>query len=248
MKHECDCPPHPIFCVAENKQSRNSSVPKLPDIKPSDPYFLPGYTGCTPKTGPQRLFEYGKTYGHYTHRQLSDHPIGGSRLCQLPQDQYIKPVETELNPLHNDCCTDPVVETVEVLPEVPEGTFCNPHRSIEPHFIPGYTGFVPGSGIKRSNGIGETYGRMSHILLCKNDIAGNRLRPIYEPLPNEILREEDMKFFCNRHELNRIDIRRRVGSLPGYAEHIPRAWLRHGKNSTTIANNCIAEFEKMLNG
>lgn len=186
----------------------------------AQPHFKPGYTGYTPGALYNML---GQTYGHYTHKLLNDHRVCGNRLCRIPGDfcfpsQFSTPADKN-----------------------------NPHETLEPHFIPGYTGFTPGSGIRRAESIGETYGKMTHIKLAKHFLKGSRLRPIHEYPDEYIAREEDVKFYNYEHELTRDDIKRKSRVLPGYTGHIPRARFRYGKNGSHTAEECIAEFQQILN-
>lgn len=193
---------------------------RLEYTKPQ-PHFKPGYTGYTPGRVEHML---GKTYGQYINELLNSHPVAGSRLSRIPGD-YVIPGSQDQPPDTRD----------------------NPHSTLEPHFVPGYTGFTPGSGIRRSEGFGQTYGRMTHIKLAKHFLRGSRLRPIFDYPAEYVAKEEDDKFYSYEHELTRDNIKRRVGLMPGYAGHVPRAVFRHGKNGTKIAEEAIAEFQKIIN-
>lgn len=184
------------------------------------PHFKPGYTGYTPGALYNML---GQTYGQYTHKLLNDHRVGGNRLCQIPGDFFI-----------SSYCS-------------PVADLNNPHQTLDPHFIPGYTGFTPGSGIRRSESFGETYGRMTHVKLAKHFLKGSRLRPIHEYPDEYIAKEEDTKFYNYEHELTRDDIKRRTRMLPGYAGHVPRARFKYGKTGSQIAEESISEFQQIMN-
>ena len=186
----------------------------------SQPHFIPGYTGYTPGALYNSL---GQTYGHYTHKLLNDHRVGGNRLCRIPGDF---------------CFPSQFSQAADVN---------NPHQTLEPHFIPGYTGFTAGSGVMRAESFGETYGKTTHVNLAKHFLKGSRLRPIHEYPEDYTAREEDVKFYNYEHELTRDDIKRRTRVLPGYTGHIPRARFRNGKSGSQVAEECIAEFQQILN-
>lgn len=228
------CPINPLkACCGDNKadyqHAPTRELETYVDTRERDrlrhttpqPHFNPGYTGYTHGSVDNMT---GITYGYFTKAALTKHPVAGNRLSHIPGDFII-----------------PIVKNPERRPED------NPHTTLEPRFVPGYTGFTPGSGIRRSEGFGETYGRMTHIDLAKHFLRGSRLRPIHDYPREYALNEEDVKFYCYQHELTRDDIRRRAGLVPGYAGHVPRARFRHGKNGTTIATESIAEFQKILN-
>ncbi|XP_035205248.1 protein FAM166B-like [Stegodyphus dumicola] len=219
-----------MFCHNGDTLEANygsSLVQDLSSMETPQPHFIPGYTGCTPGAGPQRHFTFGGTYGHYTHDLLIDHPVGGGRLSVLAGDNRI--IKQCVDRHHVD----------------PKKLQDNPHYTLEPHVMPGYTGWIPGSGVKRSDVIGETYGRMSHIRFAKHPIAGDRLRPIHHRKPETVASEEEVKFFCYLHEITANDLKRRAGTVPGYTGHIPRATFRFGKCMTKITHEATAEFEKI---
>ncbi|GFT86837.1 uncharacterized protein NPIL_101531 [Nephila pilipes] len=191
------------------------------------PYFVAGYTGWTPGSGPQRQFIIGDSSGRYTHELLHDHRVAGSRMNPLQSD--LKFVNLFVSPPR----------------QKPKLRLDNPHKALEPYFIPGYTGFTPGSGIRRSDGVGENYGTMTHIRLAKHAVGGNRLSSIYNEPPDDIADREEVKFYCNKHELTWKDIRRWHKKVPGYAGHIPRELFHFGKSGSEIGCIATAEFEKI---
>ncbi|XP_015921744.1 ciliary microtubule inner protein 2B-like [Parasteatoda tepidariorum] len=195
---------------------------------PSQPYFLPGYTGWTPLTGPKRHFVIGETYGHYTHDLLHGHRVGGGRLNPVTED--IRFINTFPYPPHQD----------------PRFFLDNPHKPLDPYFMPGYTGWTPGSAIKRTNAIGDTYGRMTHTLLAKHRVGGDRLRPVNEQPREYVLEEEEVKFYCNKHEVTGNEVRRRFNMVPGYTGHVPRAQFRYGKTRNKTGREGTADFERIM--
>lgn len=192
---------------------------------PPQPHFVPGYTGWTPGCGPRRNFVLGQTSGHYTHELLHKHPVAGGRLNPLIEDlRFVNSFKA------------PAIQRPSE----------NPHKPLDPFFVPGYTGTIPGSGNKRFESVGETYGRMSHVRLAKHRVAGNRLRPVNKETSDYVAKREEAKFYCDKHEITANDPKRRFGMVPGYTGHVPRALFRYGKTMAKISNDCIAEFEQMM--
>ncbi|GFV79451.1 uncharacterized protein TNCV_279071 [Trichonephila clavipes] len=195
---------------------------------PPQPYFVAGYTGWTPGSGPTRHFMIGNSYGCYTRELLHGHRVAGSRM----------------NPLKTDL--EFVNLFVSPPRQKPKMRMENPHKSLDPYFVPGYTGFTPGTCIRRSDGVGENYGTMTHIRLAKHAVGGNRLRPIYNEPPEYVTDREEVKFYCNKHELTAKDLRRKHKHVLGYTGYIPRELFHYGKNRSEIGCIATAEFEKIL--
>ncbi|GBM09250.1 hypothetical protein AVEN_59230-1 [Araneus ventricosus] len=235
MNNSIVCPENPIKQHGDGNHVRKHGRDHRPEdhqvrqlIVPPQPYFVPGYTGCTPGAGPQRLFVIGDSYGQYTHELLHGHRVAGSRLNPLNSD--LRFVDLFVSPPRQN----------------PKQQLDNPHKSLDPYFIPGYTGFTPGSGVRRTDGVGEKYGMMTHVRLAKHPMAGRRLRPIYKEPPEYVADREEVKFYCNHHEITARDLLRRHGQVPGYTGHMPRARFHHGKTGAEIGDIAIAEFEKIM--
>ncbi|GIY06960.1 uncharacterized protein CEXT_121051 [Caerostris extrusa] len=194
---------------------------------PPQPYFISGYTGYLPGSGPQRRFTVGETLGHYSHKLLHGHRVAGARMNPLNAD--LRFVNMYVSPPRQD----------------PKLLMDNPHKAVDPYFIPGYTGFTPNSGIRRADGVGENYALMTHLRLTKHQMGGRRLMPIYEEPPEYIADKEEVKFYVNKHELTASDLLRRHVMVPGYAGYIPRALFHHGETYAKISDTATAEFEKI---
>ncbi|KAF8774591.1 Protein suppressor of white apricot like protein [Argiope bruennichi] len=52
-------------------------------FKTPEPCFRPGYTGFLPEYGPRRLYQFGETYGHMTHKLMKSHPVAGLRMGNI---------------------------------------------------------------------------------------------------------------------------------------------------------------------
>ncbi|XP_035231134.1 UPF0605 protein GA14893-like [Stegodyphus dumicola] len=121
----------------------------------------------------------------------------------------------------------------------------NPHVTPEPHFKPGYTGYLPGYGPHRLYLPPKTFGKATHELLLPHPIAGYRLNTILEVPTAELMAKQEQEFYLYQHQRYTKDLKRRKDTIPGYVGHIPRTRNIIGQAFPKAVRKGTAEFYKI---
>lgn len=118
----------------------------------------------------------------------------------------------------------------------------NPYATPEPHFKPGYTGWLPGFGPHKQFLAPRTYEVVTHEIMVPHPIAGRRLNNILE-MPKDVIRKRyDEEYFLEQHIRHATDLKRRENTVSGYAGHIPRIRYSIGSNFPKSVRESTAEF------
>ncbi|GIY19279.1 uncharacterized protein CDAR_413991 [Caerostris darwini] len=114
----------------------------------------------------------------------------------------------------------------------------------EPHCIPGYTGYLPGFGPHKLYQFGKTYGKMTHDIMARHPVAGERFSRILSCDCNGRGKRDDT-FKVWQHEHSTSNPKYTNDMVPGYTGHVPKKESHCGQGFQKECRRGISDFQKL---